>query len=446
MNRRLLLILLLALALRLSFGLAQDPLEPYSDFGGDTSWYLANAYALILGRQPGETLSFQERLSPANYLHLYTLVTSRSMSTVTQVSQISTPPFYLLIIGVPQVLLSPASAVTVVRVLQVLLSTATCYFAYRLALRLTGHENAGLLAALLLAISPVFIVEAAQILTETVFIFLLVGGMWLYVESITSARHRLVLLILAAVFLGTATLTRAVLLAFPFGLAIHLLLVYGWRRGVARAALFLLAYTLVVSTWTIYTVTQWNRFVIAGEGLTANLYLGAEGWSGAQEVDQALAEQSSTGDYIEATGSSIAANPLGWVQRRVSELAGAYLQPHGTTFYGGASLRDPALNWLQEDRSPAGLVALIQSESFVPKLMLYLFHYGAIIAGIVGMWRARRRWRISLPLLGVIAYFTLVHLVLYALPRYLFPIEAFFYIFAAASLFGVSNTPHNAQE
>jgi 4-amino-4-deoxy-L-arabinose transferase-like glycosyltransferase len=439
-NKRLLLVLLLALALRLGFGLAQDPLAPYSDFGGDTGWYLANSYALIMGHQPGEPLSEAEQLSPANRLNAYALFAGRSVSYVTQVSQLPTPPLYLIITGAAQALFDRPTAMIAVRVLQALMATATCYFVYRLARWLTGRENAGLLAALGLAISPVFIIEASLILSETVFVFLLVASVWLYVESLTRKRHALALLVLAGVLLGAATLTRAVLLAFPFGLAIHLLLVYGWRRGLGRAALLLLVYALTVSTWTVYTMTQWNRFVIAGEGLPAFFYMGAEGWGSAQEVDAALAEQSPTGDYVEAAGSTISANPLGWAQRRVSELAGAYLQPHGTTFFGGESLRELARDWLRDDRSPAGLLALVQRDSFLPKLSIYLFHYAALALSVVGMWRARKNWRVALALLGVIAYFTLVHLALYALPRYLFPLEAFFYIFAVAGILGVRKT------
>ncbi len=266
MNKRLLLVLLLALVLRLGFGLAQDPLEPYTDFSGDTGWYLANAYELITGLRPGETLALTERFANANWLDAYVMVTGRSVSYITQVSGINSPPLYLILIGVAEVVLPRAEAMIAVRVLQAVLATLTCYCAYRLARRLTGREAAGLLAALLLAVSPVFIIEAAQILTETLFVFLLVGGIWLYVESLVSGRQTWALLVLAAVLLGAGTLTRAVLLAFPLGLAVHLLLVYGWRKGLGRAAAFGLVYALVVLTWTAYTVTQWNRFVIAGEG------------------------------------------------------------------------------------------------------------------------------------------------------------------------------------
>jgi hypothetical protein len=37
-------------------------------------------------------------------------------------------------------------------------------------------------------------------------------------------------------------------------------------------------------------------------------------------------------------------------------------------------------------------------------------------------------------MIGLIAYVTLVHLALYALPRYLFPTEVFWWVFAAAAL------------
>src|SRR5690606_27097773 len=134
-------------------------------------------------------------------------------------------------------------------------------------------------------------------------------------------------------------------------------------------------------------------FVIAGEGLPAFLYLGITGWTSAKQVDEQLAEQSPTGDYIEAASSTISSDPLGWVQRRVGELAGAYLQPHGTTFFPGESLRELALTWLRDDRSPTGLVALMQGDSFWQKLTVYLFHYVALAAGLVGIWRTRRRWR-----------------------------------------------------
>ncbi|MFN8451817.1 MAG: phospholipid carrier-dependent glycosyltransferase [Anaerolineae bacterium] len=419
-NRRLLwLTLLVALALRLIFGLAQDPRAVFANRSADSGWYLDNGYALVTGHSPD--------------------------GVVTDVSNLAPPPIYFILIGVPQMFLARTDAVIIIRVFQAILSTMTCYFAYRLALRLTGREAAGLLVAGVLAISPVFIIESAQILTETVFIFLLTGGVWLYVEyvheSSVGARHAsplqnpksIWLLVLAAALLGLATLTRAVLLAFPFGLALHLIMVRGWRKGWRHAVLLLVVYALVVSTWTIYSVARWNRFVIAGAGLPDFLYIGATetGWTSPQEIDQSLAQQSPTGDPVEAAQTIISADPLGWARRRVENLAEAYLQPHGTTFFPGESLRDLAVGTLHGEVS---LSALVGGDAFWSKLALYLLHYVGLLAGLVGIWLYRRQWRVALPMLGVIAYLTLVHLFLYALPRYLFPAELFWWVFAAAAL------------
>lgn len=419
-HRLLWLILTIAFALRLVFGLGQNALTPYTNSSADSAWYLGTAYAIVTGTPPQGTATDGAHLTP--------------------------PPLYFLVIGVPQALLSPENAIIAIRVFQAILSTITCYFAYRLALRLTGRETAGLLAAGVLAISPAFIIRSAQILTETVFIFLLIGGVWLYVEYVVGTdesatrahggaplqkHNALWLLVLAAALLGLATLTRAVLLAFPFGLALHLILARGWRKGWRHAVLLVLVYALVVSTWTIYSAARWNRFVIAGDGLIPFLYLGATGWTSPQEVDQSLRQQSPDGSYADAAQNVISSDPVGWIKHRLTELAEAYLQPHGTTFFPGESLRDLAVGVL---RGEVSLADLVQGDAFWSKLALYLLHYVGLLAGLAGMWLYRRQWRVALPMLGVIAYLTLVHLFLYALPRYLFPAEVFWWVFAAAAL------------
>jgi hypothetical protein len=249
-----------------------------------------------------------------------------------------------------------------------------------------------------------------------------------------------------AALLGLATLTRAVLLLFPLGLAIHLLLVCGWREGIKRAALLLVVYTLVVSTWTIYNRVAWGRWVIAAPGFSSFLYLGAAGWDDPDQVDRTLAEQAGvTGElpsnpdeqqklYADVASNLILSDLGGYLRRRVGDLADAYVQPHGTVYFGGESLKDMAANWLQNERSLGGLVALTQGDGFWPKLAIYVFHYAGLILGLVGIWLVRRRWRLALPLVGFILYTTLVHFVLDALPRYLFPTMIFWWVFAAITI------------
>ncbi|NDJ62175.1 MAG: phospholipid carrier-dependent glycosyltransferase [Chloroflexi bacterium] len=413
MNRALLVIVAAGLALRLIFGLTQDHRTPYDDPGGDSGWYLANGYALVTGQPPP--------------------------GVITDVSRLASPPLYFVLIGLPQAILTPEAAVIAVRVVQALLSAAVIGLAYRLAVRLTDRRGVGLRAAALVACSPALIIESGQILTETLFICLLTGGLWLYVESVVRPAHTLRWLIGAGVLLGLATLTRAVLLLFPLGLAIHLLLIAGLRAGARRALILLAIYSLTVGTWTIYSLARWDRFVIAGEGISAFIYIGAAGWDDPEAVDQRLAEQTGVDpavadqrDYRSAAAGQIGADLPGYLARRVGELGGAILQPHGVAGFPGPSLRALALDWLRADRSVAGLAQITNAEAFWPKLALYGYHYTALSAGLIGLWATRRRWRVALPLSGYLAYTLLIHLALFALPRYLFPATVLLWIFAAA--------------
>jgi 4-amino-4-deoxy-L-arabinose transferase-like glycosyltransferase len=418
-QRVLLAIIILGLALRLLHGLSQDPLAPYSAQGGDTIWYLANGYALVNDLPSGS----QVRGYPVD------------------IARLTTPPVYLLLIGIPQVAFDEAGAILVIRALQAFLSAATIAFAAGLAGRLAG-PRAMLIAAAAVAFSPVFILEAADIRTETTYLFFVTGGLWAYVEALCRP-HPARWLAAAAVLFGLATLTRAVFLLFPLLLAVHWLMA---QRGQPRrsrwpmgAALLIGLYALLVSTWTIYNLARWERFVVAGEGLPAFLYLGATGWEDPEAVDRRLVDTPdgpAQADFLSGTEAAINADPLGYAHRRLGELAGAYLQPHGTLFFPGPGLRELALGWLRDDRSPGGLAALAGEESFWPKLALYLLHFSAILLGLLGMWRTRQRWRISLPLAGFIAYTTLIHLILLALPRYLFPTLIVWWVFAAAALAG----------
>ena len=217
MSRRLLFVILIAaLLLRLAYALAQDPLRPYENTGGDTRWYLANAYALVTDA-PSQTVI---------------------NGIPTEISSLEQPPVFFILTGLPQVWFDPAGATTAIRVLQVLMSTATCFFLYRMGRLLVGvavgaqraaplqsspsqtGKIAGLIAAAALAFSPAFFMEAADIKTETIFIFFVAAGMWLYLEAIAREERHTTLLILAGIIFGLATLTRAVFLLFPLALVV----------------------------------------------------------------------------------------------------------------------------------------------------------------------------------------------------------------------------------
>jgi 4-amino-4-deoxy-L-arabinose transferase-like glycosyltransferase len=429
-------ILLVALVLRLAAAFSQDARAVYHNTGGDSGWYLANGYALVSGLYTGQVV----------------LPGVPNAPTPIYLPNVPTAPLYLIFVGIMQYVFSPEGAVVAIRVIQAVAGTATVFFVYGMAQAVSGYQKAGLVAAAVTAISPVFILECAQVLTETLYIFFLCAGLWAYIQCTQlglNASTQRSILALSGGLLGLATLTRAVLIVFPLGLAFHLALVWGWRRGLKRAALLLSSYAAVALIWTVFNLLAWNQWVIGAQGFAAFLYLGSTnaGWQGPTQADAALAQQAGgalptdpnqqQNLYQDSALHNITGNLSGWLALRAGKLSAAYLQPHGTTFFPGESLKELAAAWWTHDRTLNGLAGLTAGEAFWPKVVIYLFHYVGLLAGLIGMALTWRKWRITLPLIGFVVYTSLIHFVLDASPRYLFPMEAIWWAFAAAALYAL---------
>lgn len=439
------LLLALGLILRLIVALTQDHLIVYTGApGGDSAWYLANGWGLLSGQEHG---------------------TIRGITFYA--SRLPSAPLYLFFTGFWQHLLqADAAAVIAIRIVQALLGTLTAWLAWRIGGRLAGDDRAGLLDAFGIALNPAFIIEPANIATETLYIFFVALGLWLYIEYVAGQRNdpgpRWLFVIASGAALGMAALTREVLLLYPVGLAALLMILWGrtgWQRGLKLAGLLLLSFALVVSTWTLINWTQWGRFVLGGDRLLPTVWRAVVEEDASPEENDAIlidpAEQDpncttdcghpvSTERYLMLIGEA-ASNVTALVRLRVTELAGAVLEPHGIVGLGDESLRELALRFLREDLSPAGFLRLIQGEGFWPKLLIYIFHYAGWILGLTGLWRLRRQPALVLPLAGFLLYTLLIHLALPALPRYIFPVSFVLWCMAGAALFParISNPDYN---
>ena len=440
-SRLLLAILLLGLVVRVAYALDQPTLEQYTGAtGGDSSGYLANGAGFFSGREHGWIRG----------IPFY-------------VSNLKPAPLYVVFVGVFQVHLPDHEAIIAIRLVQILASIATVCLANRLAAAIAGKPGAGVAAAALMAFHPAFITEASQIGTETVYIFFLALGLWLYTESVAGfAQNRrgfrigqAQLLALSAAAFGLATLTRGVSALFPLVLALHLFwlgarrdLLPSWRR---RCVLLLLVYAAMTSTWTIYNLVNWNRFVIVSDQLMGALWRGAESDDGAPEHNDSLLLKGvevntpadcevdckfnhATETYVSKISAIVSADLGGYLALRVNELAYAILQPHGTAAFGDTSIMAAGRDWLAEDRSLDGLARLLWIDGFLVKLGFWIFHYVGIGFGLLGMYWSRDRAIAAAPLAGFAFYTITIHFFLLALPRYLFPIELVWLVFAGVAL------------
>ncbi len=386
-----------ALLIRLAFVLVIDPMPHMA--GGDTPWLLAAGHSLLDG---------------------------------TTVEPPPTGPVYLIYDGLVQFLAGDA-APQMLRLLNAFWGAALCGCVYWIGRRYFNQPTA-IIAAVVLAINPAFVIEAGNILTESVFLGLLFGALALYAVQQESTGWRIDAVV--GGLLALATLTRAVSLLLPIVLVAHLIYLHR-KQAVRPLAGLLIAYALVMSIWTGYYWFRWHQLVIGAQGLAANVYLGTTNWCGPACVD-AQAGINGTGNnqqqYVQGTLDAIRADPLGYVRHRLENVLDAELQPYNTTYYPGDSIKVIFGNWWASGHQLNDLGAITQSDNFWPKLILYLFHYAALIGGLIGVLIGLRLLGVRLPLYGTLAYFLALHTILTAIPRYLFPIEPVWWLFAAFAL------------
>ena len=439
-SRLLWFILVVGLALRLLHAVDQPTLILFRHGGGgDSGWYLANGAGFFSGQEHGYT---------------------RGISYY--ISALPTPPFYIIFSGIFQTVLTKHESVVAIRIAQSLISIGTAFLAFQIARYIARNDGAGLIAAALIALHPTFVAESSIVATETFYVFFLAIGIWLYLGYVagdgSAPSHAgipvALALCLTALALGMATLTRAVSVLFPLIIVAHLLLISrrrGSRLPVSQCVFFVAVYLAMLSTWTIYNLAMWNRFVIVSDQLMPAMWRATVTDDGSPQQNDAILLQDAatvapddcvidckfqhaTETYVKQIVARVSQEPTGYVAQRLGELAYSIFQPHGTTAFGSVSIKDAASAWWQGDRSLEGLLQIARIEGFAAKSAIWFLHVFAIVFGLAGMWLYRRSWGRTLPLIGFATYTILVHLVLHAVPRYLFPIEFIWLIFAAVAL------------
>ncbi len=409
---RLFLLLAIAFLARLGLLVVLDPQANLQ--GGDGIWYLRQGWLMAHGalEAPLRTVGPMYPLGLA-------------------VAWLLVPDAPLPANGGP---VSPG-VLTLIRLAQAAFSVATVWLAYGLARRLTSNPRPGLIAALALGFGPAFVMEPFNILTETLFMFWLTLGIWLYVrgqEKLSNPGAALT----GSVF-ALATLTRPVLLFFPVLLAPHLVSLGGFRAGIRRSVIMLAAFVLTLAPWTLYLLSSTGSPLPAG--FASNLWIGATGsgqWEGSETLDRRR-EQFKGGDedYLREALGPVARHPFQWLSLRGRSLAGAILQPHGTVNLPGPGTKQLLSEWWRRDRSLSGLAAIRHSPWFWLKLSIYVFHYAALAFALLGVALVFRRWRQYYAVFAIVGYLCVVYGILTVSPRYLFPAEVFFWVLGAVGLY-----------
>ena len=312
------------------------------------------------------------------------------------------PPLYpLMLAGIYGV---TGHSPFVVRMWQALLGVATCGLLYGIGRRI-GGGTAGMIAAGMGAVYPVFVFFTGVLMAETLLIFLTTAVLfvWLRFEAMSSYGNAVTLGILA----GLAALCKPVVFAWVP------LLLWGWWRGcalayrrrIARAAVVAGAMGLTLLPWTARNAVISGYFVPVSSNLGMNLMIGNE--------PEATGVYRNEADYLGLFGriTEPSAHPVAR-DRMAARQALRWIAGSPGRF-AGLAVGKLVLLWHP----------LVAGESAVRNLMALLSCGPVLALGVWGIFRLRGRpeaWGVGSLLMAL----SVVHAVFFAHTRFRMPADA----------------------
>lgn len=219
--------------------------------------------------------------------------------------------------------------------------------------------------------------------------------------------------------------------------------IFRWQffvPAMQRWALLLLGCGLLLGTWVVRNGVTREHWEVA-EGASFHFRIGAteEQWAGnkitLENVQDDKIEDTAGGTtykYFQSGLKLILGKPLDYLRIRFSANASAWLQPFATVqvddVFNSLPMKELVLEILRGEQS---LVVLLTQFSLIPKLWIYVWHFGSIILGLWGIYSLRK----NLPALGLLLLPIIslagVYAILTINPRYLYPTMPFLLFLAA---------------
>jgi 4-amino-4-deoxy-L-arabinose transferase-like glycosyltransferase len=196
-----------------------------------------------------------------------------------------TPGYSLLLL--PGIALQHVELVTFF--IQLILSVATIWLVYGIALDLFGDSRAALGAALLMAVEPLAIIFTSALLSETLFTFVFVLFLRYFLRYLSS--HKVVDLAVCGLLLAAATFVRPVTYYLPAALVVGLSARALWlgqpRLRLIHCGVFAVASVVPLAAWQMRNarVADYSAFSASAD---FNLYYHHAAWAIAQHRGQTL--------------------------------------------------------------------------------------------------------------------------------------------------------------
>jgi len=342
------------------------------------------------------------------------------------------PPGYPLLLALVYTIFG--QHVIVAQLLNVAMGTATVVLVFLIGRR-TLDERAAFIGAAIVAGFPSLIFFTGVTLSEVAFTFFALLGIYLVVLETQSRQNDTFLLVTAGLVLGLATLTRGQALLLPV-VVIPFWLASGIdRRGVARRiAVLALGIGLIVAPWTVRNAIELGEPVIISTNAGVNFWIGHHegasgnfGATGGDELVFRYPELNSTEREVRVNRDGFREGLQFAVTHPVEELA-LPLQKLFWLYYND----EEGLRW----NDGHGAFVFLNNNVREGLLALSNVYYFAVLSFVVlgvRLWLTLRDPGRAL-LISLVAYWTLVHLVFFANPRFHAPIMPLAALLAAPAL------------
>jgi len=332
-------------------------------------------------------------------------------------------------------------------ILQVFLSTATVYLLYLLVLRVCGDEKKARWAALLYAFEPLSIIYSSYLLTETLFVFLIMC--FLERVYIFFRKKNFKILLIASLALAAALFVRPIAFYLPPILLVMFLLAlwkpqcffvdkeskWSKKQVIVSLTIFIfcticLPYLWMLRNEKVANVRAFNTLNQSYFTFQAAATLSQVNKQSVFEARQNLEKQYETNPKV-AT-DVLKENPFVFAKIYIKGWTKTLLDPGSVD--GAKQLgRYPPVGGLANKMIEEGITSVLL---FLMKERPLLFFMSLVLgAGLLGYYflafrGLRREYKLLLPLLLIFMYFFLLSGGSNALARYRFPLMPFLAIFA----------------
>lgn len=299
-----------------------------------------------------------------------------------------------------------------IKVAQAFVSALTCLLFYAVAYLLFGPTSA-LWSGWLTAFYPPLIIYSEILVSETIFIALLYGFLFLWLFA--KQQSAPILYGCAGFLLGLANLCRGTILFFPLILLLFLPFLKKFGNEKNSNVLILVSINfLVIAPWTWRNYQVYGGFIPTASGGAEQFWSGTLPWEeqrlfGDSELMKAIQRKATS--VVEAERlffkdavARIRANPWSYFRITIKKFFFFWFQPIGQK--------------LTEKRFP------------VIGKFLYAGHTFFILMFIFGIIITLEQWKSLLPIYLLIIYISCLHILLAPEPRYRLPLEPIFLMFA----------------